>query len=189
MLKRLLQFVLLGLLLWLLGGVVFVMHVMRMQPYQGQAEAIVVLTGGQGRVETGLSLLAANKARHLLISGAHASVDVASLLKLKGYDKTLMQQIDLGKAAKDTLGNAAETMAWVKKHHIQSLIIVTAHYHMPRTLMHLGLQLPDVALYPYPVVPSLFLNPNWYQDKTSWQFLISEYIKLLFTYPQILLLK
>ena len=189
MLKGLLQLGALAIILSGLGFIAFISHVLLSTPYDGKAEAIVVLTGGQGRVETGLGLLAQSKADHLLISGAHHDVQAQELLMLKGFDKALVARIDLGKAAKDTMGNAEETRAWVKRHKIQSLIVVTAHYHMPRTLLHLGLQLPAVALYPYPVTPKLFQPATWYRSMDAWQFLLGEYLKLLLTYPQILILK
>ncbi len=74
-------------------------------------------------------------------------------------------------------------------HKIQSLIVVTAHYHMPRTMMHLGAQLPDIALYPYPIVSDLFLAKDWYKQWAPWRMIVTEYTKLIFTYPQILIVK
>lgn len=188
MLKRLLRLIALAAWLYAVGFAVFVWSITTATPYTGRAEAIVVLTGGEGRVETGLELLAEGKAEHLLISGAHKDVSADALLRMKGYHKNLHARIDLGKTAQDTLGNADETKSWVEQHNIQSLIVVTAHYHMPRTLLHLGAQLPEVALYPYPVRSVLFQKPEWYKEGLAWRLLLSDYTKLLFTYPQILLL-
>ena len=162
---------------------------MRIQPYTGEAEGIVVLTGGDGRVETGLKLLARHKAEHLLISGVHHNVKLNELLALHRGARVAADQIELGFYAQDTLGNADETAAWVEKNHLQSLIIVTAHYHMPRALVHLGSQLPDVAIYPYPIVPKLFRQPDWYRNKMALRLVIQDYNKFLATYPQILFLK
>ena len=41
---------------------------------------------------------------------------------------------DLGFMAADTHGNAQETADWARAHRYKSLIVVTANYHMPRSL-------------------------------------------------------
>src|SRR5581483_7363755 len=47
-------------------------------------DAIVVLTGGKQRLETGLALLAGGKGKKLFISGVNPQVDRASLLHALG---------------------------------------------------------------------------------------------------------
>jgi uncharacterized SAM-binding protein YcdF (DUF218 family) len=176
--------------MWCSGFILFTTQILYEKHYDGTAEAIVVLTGGEGRIETGLSLLEQYKAKRMLISGVHPSVTTTQILsRYKRNPTELKDRIDLGKAALNTLGNADETLTWIARHQIQSLIIVTAHYHMPRTLLHLGALLPDVALYPYPVTPPLFQNSNWYKTWQPWYLLLSDYTKLLLTYPQILFVR
>ena len=58
----------------------------------------------------------------------------------------------IGRDALTTHGNARETAAWVRTRPIHSLIVVTAFYHMPRALAELRRVLPDVTLYPDPVL-------------------------------------
>jgi uncharacterized SAM-binding protein YcdF (DUF218 family) len=53
----------------------------------------------------------------------------------------------------DTAENATETADWVRANGLQSLIVVTAGYHMKRALTEMARVLPDVTLYPAPVVP------------------------------------
>lgn len=171
------------------GFALFMWGIAHPHPYEGQAEAIVVMTGGEGRVETGFQLLAKGRAKYLLISGVHTRVTAEELLHMNGFDQNLAERITLGRAAQNTLGNADETLEWVVRHKVQSLIVVTANYHMPRTLLHLGAQLPDVALYPYPVVPRLFQTGDWYKHWTPWRQILADYCKLILTYPQILFMK
>lgn len=180
---------LLTVLLWAAGLVVYSWAVFSMQPYAGRAEGIVVLTGGDGRIEAALDMLEAQKASRLLISGVHRDVTVHELLQLNNGHESLAPKIELGFMAQDTLGNADETAEWVEKYQIESLIVVTALYHMPRALLHLGHQLPDVALYPHPVVPKAFKNKDWFMDTAARRLMIQDYNKFLATYPQILFLK
>jgi uncharacterized SAM-binding protein YcdF (DUF218 family) len=189
MLKRLFSVIILLAVLWGAGLGIYLYNIMTMKPYQGTAEGIVVLTGGDGRVEAGLKLLAANKADRLLISGVHHNVKKDELLEMNHQSEAIADQIDLGFAAQDTLGNADETAKWIEAHKIESVIIVTAHYHMPRALLHLGSQLPDVALYPYPVMPKAFRIKEWYKNPALRNLVIDDYNKFLLTYPQILFLK
>lgn len=176
-------------LLWCTGLAAYVYGIWHMKPYDGNAEGIVVLTGGDGRVEAGLTLLENGHARRMLVSGVHPDVKISELLTMNGHDKALAAQIDLGFMAQDTFGNADETAAWIEKHRIESMIIVTAHYHMPRALLHLGVQLPEVALYTHPVRPKMFQPKDWYKNTAALRLIIGDYNKFLATYPQIIFLK
>lgn len=189
MIKKILFWAVSAMLIWVVGLALYGRAVMTMNLYDGHAEGIVVLTGGDGRIEAGLDILEAERAERLLISGVHRDVTVDELLRLNRGNPALASRVELGFIAQDTLGNADETAAWVEKYQIESLIVVTALYHMPRALMHLGHVLPDVALYPYPVVPKAFQDTDWLLDPVARRFMIQEYNKFLATYPQILFLK
>ncbi|MEL0020990.1 MAG: hypothetical protein VW709_14035 [Rickettsiales bacterium] len=51
-------------------------------PATEKTDAIVVLTGGAGRVQEGLSLLESGAAAKLFVSGVYRGVDVQALLKV-----------------------------------------------------------------------------------------------------------
>lgn len=117
------------------------------------ADAIVALTGGAERIETALRLLDAGHAPLLLISGVGRGTDLAEISRHVRLSTELSAHVTLGRLATTTLGNAAETAAWVRAHDVHSLIVVTAGYHMPRALIEIGRALPEVTLYPMPVRP------------------------------------
>lgn len=187
MIRLVFRLLLSGITLWIIGLGIYLYYVQTMKPYEGNAEAIVVLTGGEGRVETGMELLAEGKGQRLLISGVHQNVRLADLTKSKYQD--MESRIDLGFVAQNTLGNADEIGSWVERNKFESVIVVTANYHMPRALLHLGTQLPNVALYPYPVKSKAFRYRDWARNKTARHLIIEDYNKFLLTYPQILFLK
>ena len=77
-----------------------------------------------------------------------------ALAHLAGADAGLAPRVTLGRTAASTHGNAAETAEWVRAFHIETLIVVTAGYHMPRALAELSGTLPGVTLIPAPVQPT-----------------------------------
>ena len=69
-----------------------------------KVDAIVVITGGKGRIEHGAGLLAAGKARRLLIAGADPSVRKADLVHRLGARQAMFDCcVDLGSESVDTL--------------------------------------------------------------------------------------
>jgi uncharacterized SAM-binding protein YcdF (DUF218 family) len=85
-------------------------------------------------------------------------------------------QVTLGHHAQTTVGNADETAAWVGRHHLRSLIVVTAGYHMPRALLELSRTMPDVRLYPMRVQPASIYDGS---RPHVWRLLLAEYAKWL----------
>mgnify|MGYP000873779518 FL=1 len=146
-----------------------------------KTDAIVVLTGGAGRVGEGLSLLEKGDAQKLFISGVYQGVDVQELLKLaQRAPGNLECCIALGYAADSTRGNAAETAEWIAREKLKSLRLVTASYHMPRSLLEFRHALPDdIRIVPHPVFPAGFYAGNWWRWRGSARLAISEYHKYL----------
>jgi len=144
-----------GLLAWSVGFVWFLQVTTRPPaPPPTRADGIVALTGGAGRVELALRLLAANEADKLLVSGIGANTDLPTLGRLAGMDLVpLAWRITLGRQATSTRGNAMETAAWAAQNGVRSIIVVTASYHMPRALVELRHALPEATLFPLPVQP------------------------------------
>lgn len=145
-----------------------------------RADAIVVLTGGEDRVATGIQLIAAGRGQRLLISGVHPSGSATDLRRRHGGNDRLFQCcIDLGHDATDTVGNAEEARAWVEGHGYRSLIVVTSSYHMPRSMTEFARVMPDVTLKPYPVPSRTLKLQAWWQHQPTARLLIGEYFKFL----------
>lgn len=152
-------------------------------PANPQAEGIVVLTGGSARIDGALRLLAKGRASRLLISGVNPAVGTDALAGTLDteLDAMLACCVDLGHAARDTIGNAAETRRWVEDQGFSSLIVVTSAYHMPRSLAELAEAMPEVELVAYPVSnPELHLD-DWWHDANAFGLLMREYGKYLLT--------
>lgn len=150
------------------------------EPPLEATDAIVVLTGGSERVSTGLRLLEADLGRKLFVSGVHKHVDVDDILKLAKKDRPeLACCVVLGYSADDTVGNAAETAAWMAIEQYGSLRLVTASYHMRRSLLEFHRAMPGMRILPHPVFPDAVKLADWWRWPGTAHLLATEYTKYL----------
>jgi len=187
-LGRLALVALLAALVWAGGLVWFAAGIPRNPPAPDsteatrQTDAIVVLTGGSGRLGTGLELLAAGRAQKMFVSGVYEGLDVQELLKMSRQSPSEVECcITLGYAAESTIGNAYETADWMREQGFASMRLVTANYHMPRSLLEFRMVIPEVEVVPHPVTsPNVHLNDWWLWPGTA-NLLVNEYNKYLLT--------
>ena len=85
----------------------------------------------------------------------------------------------LGHAADNTLGNARETAQWMESEGYQSLRLVTASYHMPRSMLEFTRAMPEIEIVPNPVFPEFLHEAPWWQSRRSALLIASEYSKYL----------
>ena len=173
---------LLGLALAWSGGLVwFVERIPRtVSAPDARTDAIVALTGGSRRLPAGFMLLAGKQAEKLFVSGVYRGVEVAELLELsKEAPQELECCVDLGYAAADTVGNARETARWMAGNGYSSLRLVTANYHMPRSLLEFRFVMPDARIVPHPVFPERVKVERWWQWPGTAFLIAREYTKYL----------
>lgn len=169
-------------LVFLLGFIIFAERISAMQQPEliAAADGIVVLTGGQYRLETAVALLADGKGKRLLISGVNPSIDKNDVAKLVGGDPEKFKCcVDIDYRALETVGNATETAKWVRNNDFHSIILVTNNYHMPRSLLELKRVTGKVEILPYPVVNSDLGNGAWTLRPETIRVLFAEYLKYL----------
>ncbi len=149
-------------------------------PRSANADAIVVLTGGQARVNEAVRLLEEGHANRLLISGVHPGTTREQLAAVTASDMPLEKaSVDLDRVALNTAGNATETANWVQKNGFTSLLVVTSAYHLPRAKAELSDVLPDVDLIAYPVFAKDLNLDTWYREPTTIRLLMREYVKYI----------
>ena len=135
--KRLTRVVAVLALAYLLGFAAFMVALPRPLDTR-RTDAIVVPTGGAGRIDRGLALLRAGAARRMLVTGAAPGVREHELaIAYKAPMALFTCCIDLGYEAVDTRSNAEETAQWVRRHGYRSVRLVTADWHMPRARLEL----------------------------------------------------
>lgn len=149
------------------------------------ADAIVVLTGSSGRIEMGLKLLAEGRGKALFISGAGQDTTVPDIVRQgsPAVRHVLAQRsplpIFLGHAARNTIGNAEETALWIDERHYTRILLVTAEYHMPRSLAEFHEIMPEAKLIPVAVMTGEFSPQYWWSHAPSRALVLSEYHKFL----------
>ena len=143
-----------------------------------KTDTIVVLTGGSLRLQTGLTLLKEGRADKLFVSGVHRGVDVRQLLRLARTSPSEAECcIQLGHAADDTAGNASETQQWMAAQNFQTLRLVTAAYHMPRSLVEFSHAMPDAQIVIHPVFPPQVKLQEWWRWPGTAFLILGEYSK------------
>jgi len=178
---RLIGFAALFLGIWLVGLLWFAKDLPVSVAAPARAtDAIVVLTGGSRRVHQGLELLAQRRAKKLFISGVYRGVDVRELLSVSQQSPADLDCcIALGYEADSTRGNARETADWMREQGLGSLRLVTAAYHMPRSLLEFRRAMPKIEIVPHPVFPEHVKQRDWWRWPGSASLIISEYNKYL----------
>lgn len=175
MFKKPLKFlVFVTLVLWIGGYSLFLVNISAhtlAQP-NTKTDAIIVLTGGNNRIQTGLSLFSSGLSGHLFITGVHDAV------KKKDITKISTCCIILGHKARTTLENASEAKEWIAAQNIKTIRLVTSAYHMDRALLEFRHAIPDIEIIAHPVHD----DRDTLQDINFWKITFSEYNKTLFRF-------
>lgn len=171
------------LVVWLAGFVMFVQNIERTeaQTHSAPVDAIIVLTGGAGRIGHGIDLLIAGKGRELFISGVNEQVDMPTIMAVRpDVDVTRITCcLTIGHAAHNTRQNARESRKWIAGvHDINSVRLVTSGYHMPRALLEFRHALPGIDIVPEPVAYGA--GPD-HDRQNFWTLVFAEYNKSLLT--------
>lgn len=149
------RFVAITLLAWMLGFAWF--GIFLPQPLDGrQTDAIVVLTGGAGRIDRGIALLQDGSAKRMLISGVDRSVRPVELaVQYKAPESLFSCCITLGREAIDTRSNGLETARWLERRDYKTVRLITTDWHMRRAALELRQSMPDGKVtIVYDAVPS-----------------------------------
>lgn len=183
----LLLLALLAVLVWVSGLFWFVNQIPDTpNPHADKADAIIVLTGGAGRVEHGLKLLSDGRGDKLFVSGVSRGVKVHELIAAAGMKAHFTHagersRIVLGFKASDTRGNALETAEWMTQEKYTSMRLVTGNYHLPRSIMEIRRLLPQATIIADPVFPENFKRGEWWKFPGTTKLILSEYHKYVLT--------
>ena len=175
MLRRIFSLILLA---WLLGFIAFAVLLSRPAADE-QTQAVVVLTGGAGRVDRGLAVLRQGWAPQLFVSGVDRDVKPGEFAaQFKVSPRQMACCVALGFSATDTETNARETAIWMRQHRVTRIRLVTSDWHMRRAVLELrhavpnGLTIIEDAVPTKPTMRILFLEyhkliARWFAQRVT----------------------
>jgi uncharacterized SAM-binding protein YcdF (DUF218 family) len=141
-----------------------------------KADAIVVLTGGKGRVEEGVRLFRKSRAEFLFFVGVDPSVRKSDLYRPKPGDPS-SDNVILEKSSRNTLENSIFGRDVIVRSGVHSVLLITSRYHLKRASILFRNSLPkDITIIPYPV-DSVNLKESWWSHGGSFQLLFREFYK------------
>ena len=187
--RHLFHLLLLLIACWCFGLLIFAAEIpnpTQIRDSDKPTDAIIVLTGGGDRLAEGFRLLDRGLAKKLLISGVAQGVTLEQLIDGLGADKAAAPSpaelaccVTLGYAAASTVGNALESANWIAKNGFKSVRLVTANYHMMRSLLEFRRTAPTVEVIPHPVFPAEVKDPYWFVHPKTLGLIVNEYHKYL----------
>ena len=132
-----------------------------------KTDAVLVPTGGPGRIARGLKVLRDGDARLMFVSGVDPEVtprEFASEFDVRAREMACC--VTLGFLAVDTRSNAGEAAQWLTSDDVRSVRLVTTDWHMRRAAAELRHTIPERVAVVEDAVPSdpdlgqLFLEYN-----------------------------
>ena len=132
-----------------------------------ETDAVIVLTGGSGRIDRGLEVLRNEQAKEMFVSGVDPEVKPNEFAEQFNVSRRTMDCcVTLGFLAFDTRSNAGEVAQWMKEKEFTSARLVTTDWHMARAHSEVSSTLPaGISIIKDPVVSrpdlsTLFLEYN-----------------------------
>jgi uncharacterized SAM-binding protein YcdF (DUF218 family) len=191
--RFLLSIMLTAALLWAMAFAVYLVRIENSATSaDSKSDALVVLTGGNSRVERGFELLANGSAPVLFISGVGSKVTTNEMLAQHATPAIRNQitkragGIIFDYKASTTQTNAAQAAEFIRAHQYQTIRLITAHYHMPRSLLEFHAALPEVTILAEPVMPDEFQTANWWENPVMRTLVLQEFHKYLAAHLRIM---
>ena len=164
---------------WIIGFMNFCQQIFNYpQDETTHTDALVVLTGGRNRINVAGKLYNRNLSDVMFISGVNKNVSLSQIEERNHINLVNKDKVHLGQKAQDTIGNAKESIEWIKKHKIKSVRLVTSNYHIPRSLLEFKSRFPDLQIIVYPVY-SEKVRKKWWRNWGTFLLIATEYNKYL----------
>ncbi|MGE5953714.1 MAG: YdcF family protein [Qipengyuania vulgaris] len=132
-----------------------------------ETDAVIVLTGGPGRIARGLEVVENGLAQEMFVSGVDPEVKPGEFAEQFEVSRRTMDCcVTLGFLAVDTRSNAGEVAQWMKEKEFTSARLVTTDWHMARahsevsSTLPAGISIIKDAVVSHPDLATLFLEYN-----------------------------
>ena len=143
------------------------------------ADAIICLTGGYGRVDEGLKLLSQGNAPVLLISGTYQQSKLSQIIEESGFEGDIDEtKIILESSSQNTMENSEEAYKFVTSNNYQSIILVTSVYHIKRANYIFRKIIPkEIEIFTHPIRKRNLTYKKMFSDPKLRNFIMLEFIK------------
>lgn len=160
-----------GMLLYEFSGAFYV----KPKPFTS-IDAIIVLAGGEGRIQEAIDLYERYKPGHFIISG------VGKKFNIKKYnsktDLSTDKAVIIEGRSQSTVENAIESARILQGKSPSKILLLTSTYHMYRSLyVFEKIFPPETEFYPYPVETPNFTFNEWYKHPKSMYLILKEFLK------------
>jgi uncharacterized SAM-binding protein YcdF (DUF218 family) len=148
-----------------------------------KVDVIIVLSGGLDRIPYGVKLYQSGYANKILLSGGnkYANRNMKQLTLSLGVPESSILQED---QSRTTYENAKYSLKIVQAQGYKSVIVVTDPYHTRRSSIIFNQVFKgkgiDVTMCSVPYNPAM--TYEWWEDRYSTVWVISEYLKLVWHY-------
>ena len=143
--------------------------------------AIIVLTGGKGRFEKGLSILKDGISEKLFVSGVFPGLDLKrKYISDEDESKLFDCCIYYGNEAINTNQNAGEVKKWVESNGINTIFLVSSYYHLPRSKIIFENKIPGVSILLIPSDDNFFESRELLTHLFNLKLIVTEYLKIIF---------
>lgn len=130
-------------------------------------DAVIVLTGGGGRIARGLEVIERGEAEEMFVSGVDPEVKPEEFAEQFDVAPDTMECcVTLGFLAVDTRSNAGEAAQWMEDRDFDTARLVTTDWHMARASSEFSGAMPDDitliedGVRSHPSLATLFLEYN-----------------------------
>ncbi len=142
-----------------------------------KADAIIVLSGGENRIQKGIELYKQQYAPYLILSNANEDNMDAYIIARNVPKRSVFFETN----ADSTYKNALYTKEIMTKHHLKSAIVVTSNFHTRRTKMNFNKVYQGTGIsFTYVAVDTPGFDPHsWWQSKNGRHIVFDEYVKYI----------
>ena len=141
-------------------------------------DAVVVLTGGKGRLSKAIKIFSEIDSKTLFISGAGESSSIESIFSKEDLAQVDPMKIVLEKDSKSTYENAVHAKQYVLEHQVASFVLVTSNYPMKRALLIFQKTFPDnIDVIPYAIESDNFNLESWWKTPLGLKLAFLEFTK------------
>jgi uncharacterized SAM-binding protein YcdF (DUF218 family) len=146
-----------------------------------QADVIIVLSGGQGRVEKGAELYKAGYAPYLLLSNSKELISSSGDMLQTALDLGIPREVIITEnKAQSTYQNAEFTLAKMIEHNFESTIVVSSEFHMRRVKILFDRVYKKTGIeIAYVGSESGYNVWRWWSERYSREVTFNEYAKII----------